>query len=600
MTKLKRKVLSLSMVFIMLFSMFGVPVQVWALEKEETPNAVFDAATMLLEDVEPNMLYSLDGGVNWKTSTGNSATISEAEVHENNGIYVMRPGSAGLTEDSDTQYITLTRAAAPDGVTAEDPQFIGGTGSLQHVNNTMEYRNASDSECIEITGSTVTGLEPAVYKVRVKGIAQQLPSEWVTREIVAFAAQKEPVPAAQFEAAVMELTQVSNNMSYSLDGGSSWVDIQSTKVKLDETLVLATHGILVKSRGDGRTTIDSDSQIIQLSKKVTPTGLTTEQPTEKNGTGSIQNVDETMEYRKKGDQNWTGIVGTSLTDLRIAAYEIRTKGEGLQLPSDIVEIPIMIASKNPYATPSDGLSIDLNGSGVNSIAISLGGVENQATKATITYDNTYLTVDKDVLTEDGFVTLTGVKAGSTIVKVTFEGVNGFDVEIPVRIYASNWGSVTTSGGGGSSSNRAPSQGTWMQDQIGWWIQKSNGTYAANEWMQMNGVWYWFDASGYMATGWRQVNNVWYFLNPNGAMVANDWTYQKGIWYFLNPNGAMVANDWTLQKGLWYYLTGDGSMKAGWQEWKGFWYYLNPSNGDMVMNTTTPDGYVVGADGKWIP
>lgn len=41
------------------------------------------------------------------------------------------------------------------------------------------------------------------------------------------------------------------------------------------------------------------------------------------------------------------------------------------------------------------------------------------------------------------------------------------------------------------------------------------------------------------------------------------------------------------------------MKTGWIEWKNLWYYLDKTNGDMWVNSTTPDGYRVNGDGVWV-
>jgi len=137
----------------------------------------------------------------------------------------------------------------------------------------------------------------------------------------------------------------------------------------------------------------------------------------------------------------------------------------------------------------------------------------------------------------------------------------------------------------------------------------------NGWTQ-EGKWYYYE-SGQKKTGWLKYNDKWYFLNPDGAMVANDWTQQenkwyflsesgimvdndwilyKGKWYFINPGGIMVSNAWTKWNEKWYYLGENGVMQTGWLNYQEKWYYLNSAAGDMAVNTTTPDGYQVGADG----
>ena len=62
------------------------------------------------------------------------------------------------------------------------------------------------------------------------------------------------------------------------------------------------------------------------------------------------------------------------------------------------------------------------------------------------------------------------------------------------------------------------------------------------------------------------------------MTDNNWICYKDHWYFLQPGGAMAV--------------------SGWVTWNGRSYYLN-ADGTMAVNTTTPDGYVTGADGARI-
>ena len=57
--------------------------------------------------------------------------------------------------------------------------------------------------------------------------------------------------------------------------------------------------------------------------------------------------------------------------------------------------------------------------------------------------------------------------------------------------------------------------------------------------------------------------------------------------------------WETSGGTYRYLQEDGSYAASqWIEEDGKSYYLD-GNGRMVVNTTTPDGYLVAADGSWV-
>ena len=118
-------------------------------------------------------------------------------------------------------------------------------------------------------------------------------------------------------------------------------------------------------------------------------------------------------------------------------------------------------------------------------------------------------------------------------------------------------------------DRSLSGGQWMQDEKGWWYKRADGSYPKNSWgyEAYNGksYWYYFLDSGYMATGWVEVNGSKYYLFPN-------------------------SDGWK------------GRMLTGWQWIGGNCYYLDPqgqNEGALYRNTTTPDGFTVDSEGRWV-
>ena len=118
-------------------------------------------------------------------------------------------------------------------------------------------------------------------------------------------------------------------------------------------------------------------------------------------------------------------------------------------------------------------------------------------------------------------------------------------------------------------DRSLSGGQWIQDEKGWWYKRPDGSYPKNSWgyEAYNGksYWYYFLDSGYMATGWVDVNGSKYYLFPN-------------------------SDGWK------------GRMLTGWQWIDGNCYYLDPqgqNEGALYRNTTTPEGYAVDAEGRWV-
>lgn len=131
---------------------------------------------------------------------------------------------------------------------------------------------------------------------------------------------------------------------------------------------------------------------------------------------------------------------------------------------------------------------------------------------------------------------------------------------------------------GSSSGDSRMSGEWQASAAGWWYEYTDGSYAANEWKNIDGTWYWFDGSGYMVTGWQQINGSWYYFGNDGCMRTG-WVKLGDVWYYLQDSGAM-ATGWQQIDGNWYWFDGSGAMATGWQLIDGVWYYLK-SSGELV-------------------
>ncbi len=168
------------------------------------------------------------------------------------------------------------------------------------------------------------------------------------------------------------------------------------------------------------------------------------------------------------------------------------------------------------------------------------------------------------------------------------------------------------GGGGGSSSSKPNKkpavvvivlkdtyegSTWEQKDGIWYLKKADGTYAS-DWAVKDGEWYYMNPDGTMQTGWKLINNLWYYFTNSGAM-AKGWTQVGGLWYYTNPTNGDMLTGWQLVDGKWYYMEPtNGNMLTGWQVIGGKHYYMTQS-GDMLANTTTPDGYKVDENGVWI-
>ena len=122
----------------------------------------------------------------------------------------------------------------------------------------------------------------------------------------------------------------------------------------------------------------------------------------------------------------------------------------------------------------------------------------------------------------------------------------------------------------------------------------------NGWVQVDGSWYRTDDSCVIRTGWYQVDGVWYFSNPmNGKMFESVLFSYQGKTYIATASGACPANTWVKLSGYWYYTDDSCALRSGWVQYKNDWYYMDKSSFYMLTDTTTPDGYKVDKDGKWV-
>ena len=82
------------------------------------------------------------------------------------------------------------------------------------------------------------------------------------------------------------------------------------------------------------------------------------------------------------------------------------------------------------------------------------------------------------------------------------------------------------------------------------------------------------------------------------LSAGNWVLDSKGWWYKRTDGTFPSAEWLEDKGKWYFFDQEGYMKKGWVFWKEKWYYLG-ENGDMLVNTTTPDGYKVDKEGVYI-
>ena len=176
-----------------------------------------------------------------------------------------------------------------------------------------------------------------------------IPLEGITGNLSFTANWKEPTPAASFTASGADsgtLTDVTDGMEYSLDGGTTWTDITGTSAVIPSGITTEKE-ILVRRKGT-ETTTESDLQIIHVTKAETPTSVTAEDCTDpSNNDGSLSSVTAEMEYRKPGSNDWISGDGSKITGLGPGTYQVRVKADGSVLASDPQVLTIKAKSVVP-------------------------------------------------------------------------------------------------------------------------------------------------------------------------------------------------------------------------------------------------------------
>ena len=118
---------------------------------------------------------------------------------------------------------------------------------------------------------------------------------------------------------------------------------------------------------------------------------------------------------------------------------------------------------------------------------------------------------------------------------------------------------------------------WKSDSTGWWVEDSAGWYPQSQWQKIDGNWYYFKSSGYMAAGeyyngywfnsdgtmddryyltWKSDSTGWWVEDISGWWPSSQWLQIDGYWYYFDASGYMVTNQYVDG----YWLGADGACQ----------------------------------------
>lgn len=153
-------------------------------------------------------------------------------------------------------------------------------------------------------------------------------------------------------------------------------------------------------------------------------------------------------------------------------------------------------------------------------------------------------------------------------------------------------------------------GTWKKNSKGWWYQYSDGSYAKDGMVEIDGKRYVFDARGYilngwyreatgayyystnlgLRTGWILISGKWYYLDAQTGVMKTGWATIDDKRYYFVSSGVMKTG-WVAINNKWYYFAASGAMQTGWVKVSGKWYYMNTRNGVMQTGFLPDEGNV---------
>lgn len=160
---------------------------------------------------------------------------------------------------------------------------------------------------------------------------------------------------------------------------------------------------------------------------------------------------------------------------------------------------------------------------------------------------------------------------------------------------------------------------WKKYSSGWRYEMPDDSYPQNEWMKIDGKWYFFDKDGYMEenayregyylkkngawdgvnkkAGWRKTSTGWWYSLPDGSWLAKTWKKINGKWYYFHADGYIAECEYVDgyyigKDGAW-----DGSRKASWKQDSNGWYYGDASGWYAKNRTLVIDGKSYSFDAK---
>ncbi len=285
-------------------------------------------------DGAAGLTHVLDSAGVTVTVDGAAWTTGTPRVHDTFSYMAVTSPEYTVTKPSATTYTVTVTAGANMTTTGSATQNVNIGDAMTEIIYTAAdgYYFPTDYTVAAVNGITVARID--FTQIKVSGTPTAATSITLTAPT---AKTKEATPTAVFTASGIDsgkLTGIAAGMKYRINGGA-WVDITATEANLTG---LSACTITVMKSGNGTTTLDSDEQIITVTKAAKP-ALKPTLLTLAGGKGSIPTT-AAHEFSTDGTA-WTPCTGAT-ENLDTGKYYVRVKANGTQLASETQEIDIFL------------------------------------------------------------------------------------------------------------------------------------------------------------------------------------------------------------------------------------------------------------------
>jgi hypothetical protein len=301
-----------------------------------------------LSGIDDTMEYTTDGGTTWVKVTTGATSVDLTGLDATSHIEVRVAANGNSLASAAKDVATLTKAIAP--TTGTFTATSDSKGTLTNVDTSMEYSLDSGATWHKVTSTSmdVSGVTTGTkIEVRTAANGTALASNGYVVATVNKANQPSTAEFTATSDSTGTLSGVDDTMEYSVDDGANWTKITSgTSVN-----VSVSEGDIIKVRvaAEG-TMLASDSQLLGTVNKATTPAKGTFTATS-DSTGTLTNVDTSMEYSLDSGATWNKVTATSMDVSSVVAgkdIEVRVASDGLTLASDSYKV----ASVTKGTTPS--------------------------------------------------------------------------------------------------------------------------------------------------------------------------------------------------------------------------------------------------------